>query len=205
MEAKKSIFTVIKTENEKVETILKNTLVMLGNRIYLDKQKQRVRLLVPEDAEKTVEDKGDQTFMITASNSDVYVLKIVFQKITTTGKQSVINEFIEDYPQNKKILVAKEFNNKIYDYGNRHQTQILREDSLLEDIIVQKDQPKFEVLTPSEAQQFKLEYNANDYTIKKLLKNDPVTKYFALKKGDVVRIIRPSPTSGSGIDYRIVM
>lgn len=32
--------------------------------------------------------------------------------------------------------------------------------------------------------------------------NDPVAKYFNLKKGDIVRITRPSPTSGEYVIYR---
>ena len=54
-------------------------------------------------------------------------------------------------------------------------------------------------------EKFKNEYNATDYTIKKILRSDPISKYYALRKGDIVRIIRPSPTSGEAIDYRIVM
>jgi DNA-directed RNA polymerase subunit H (RpoH/RPB5) len=34
---------------------------------------------------------------------------------------------------------------------------------------------------------------------------DPIARYYKLKGGDVVRIIRPSNTSGLGFHYRIVV
>ena len=85
-----------------------------------------------------------------------------------------------------------------------NQYQIFRESALSQDIISQRDQPKFELLNPKEMDQIKAEYNITDYTIEKIMKNDPITKYFALKKGDMIRIIRASPTSGEAIGYRIV-
>ena len=86
----------------------------------------------------------------------------------------------------------------------KHRTQIFKENTLLSNLIDYRDQPKFELLSPTEMDQFKLEYNATDYTTKKMLKTDPIAKYYALHKGDIIRIIRPSPTAGQSIDYRIV-
>lgn len=204
MEENKNLFTVIKSEAEKIKTIIDNTLIMLGNRIYIDKTGAKNRLLDPEIAIKTIKDKGDNTFIIQANNGDNYVLKIVFQKISTSGRQSVISEFFKDYEQYKKILVAKEFNNKISDYVSRNHTQIFNEDTLLSDLIKARFQPKFELLSPTEMEQFKSEYNVTDYTCGKMVRNDAITKYYGLKKGDIIRVIRPSSTSGRGIGYRIV-
>ena len=37
-----------------------------------------------------------------------------------------------------------------------------------------------------------------------MLTTDPVVSYFNLKRGNIVRILRPSPQSGVNIAYRIV-
>lgn len=205
MDPNKTLFAVIKSDSDKAKIIIGNVLLMLSNRIFIDKNGNKQPLLVREEAAKKIEDRGDGTLIVKANNEELYAIKIVFQKISATGKQSIISEFFKEYTQHKKIIIARDFNNKIADYVSKHHTQIFKESSLLSDVISYRDQPKFELLTPTEMEQFKNEYNATDYTTKKILRGDPISKYFALKKGDIIRIIRPSPTSGEAIDYRIVM
>ena len=203
MEANKTLFLVIKSDAEKYKIIIDNVLAMLGNRIFIDKSGNKQPLLDP--LETKVDDKGDNTILVKANNGDTYAIKIVFQRVTSTGKQSIVSDFFKEYAPYKKIIIARDFNNKISDYMIKHRTQIFRESALLSNLIDYRDQPKFELLSPSEMEQFKLEYNATDYTTKKMLKSDPIAKYYALHKGDIIRIIRPSPTSGEAVDYRIVM
>jgi len=205
MEPNKVLFSVIKTDFEKIKIIMKNVLTMLSKRIYIDKAGEKQPLLIFENAMKQMEDRGDNTFVVKANNKEIYAIKIVFQRITSIGKQSIVSDFLKDYAQHKKIIIAKDFNNKIMEHMNKQHTQIFRESSLLHDILEYRDQPKFEILSPTEIELFKSEYNATDYTTKKLLRSDPIAKYFALKKGDIVRIIRASPLSGNAIDYRVVL
>lgn len=204
MEAERNLFSVYKTDSEKTTIIIKNVLTMLGNRIYIDKDGNKQPLLDPEKALEKIADQGDGTYVIKANNGDNYAIKLIFQRIVATGKQSVVSDFFREYAKYKKIIIARDYNNKIADYVAKQHTQIFREAMLLQDLIKYRDQPKFELLSPSEAEQVKKEYNATDYTMKKMLRSDPVARYFALRKGDVVRIIRPSPTSGEAIDYRVV-
>ena len=204
MEPNKSLFAVMKTDSEKTRIIIKNTLIMLSRRIYVDKSGNKHQLSNFSEATKSIEDRNDGTFTVTVTNNDKYAIKIVFQRISATGKQSIISEFFKDYGNYKKIIVARDFNTKISDYVNKHHTQIFKESDMLQDIYSYHYQPIIELLNPSEMEAVKKEYNATDYTIKKILKNDAITKYFALKKGEIIRIIRPSPTSGEAIDYRVV-
>ncbi|XWV25321.1 DNA-directed RNA polymerase subunit 6 [Tupanvirus deep ocean] len=205
MEPNKTLFAVIKPDTVKTKIILDNVLTMLGNRIYIDKNGDKQPLLIVEGASKKIEDRGDGTYTIKANNGENFAIKIVFQRISATGKQSIVSEFFKEYAQYRKILIARDFNNKIADYVSKHHTQIFKEATLLSNLIDYRDQPKFELLSPSEMERFKAEYNATDYTTKKMLRSDPVAKYFALRKGDIMRIVRPSPTSGEAIDYRIIM
>jgi len=202
----KTIFTVMKSESDKTKIIIGNVLIMLGNRIYIGKDGTKLPLLSVDkfDVEKDIEDSGDGTFTLKTNNGEKYAVKIIFQKITSTGKQSAISDFFKEFSQFKRIIIAKEYNNKISDFMAKHHTQIFRESSFLSDLISYRDQPRFELLSPKEIELFKKEYNTTDYTTKKILRSDPISKYFALRKGDIIRIIRPSPTSGQAIDYRIV-
>uniref|UniRef100_A0A6G6AAS6 RNA polymerase subunit 5 n=1 Tax=Borely moumouvirus TaxID=2712067 RepID=A0A6G6AAS6_9VIRU len=207
MEPNRIIFSIMKSDSEKVKTILTNILKMLSNRIYMDKEDKKQNLLNLEnnfDPAKYVDDKGDNTFTLTTRNGDKYAIKIMFQKISAIGKQSPVSEFINEYNNHKKIIVAQEYNAKIESQVSKYGAQIFLESRLLSDLINNKFQPEFELLSPTEMKQFKTEYNVNEYTIKKYNRSDPVVQYFGLKKGDIIRIIRPSIVSGESIDYRIV-
>lgn len=203
MEPNKTLFQVIKTEQDKTNTIIKNVLIMLSNRIYIEDDK-KYQLLDPEKTINKIDDKGDGTFTFKTNNGDNFALKIIFQKISATGKQSAISEFFKEYAKFKKIIVAQDFNNKIEIHVAKHHTQIFKEKMLLEDIIMNRDQPKFELLSPSEMEAVKEEYNITDYMVVKMTRFDPITKYYDLKRGDIIRIIRPSSTSGEAVAYRIV-
>ena len=203
MEENKKLFSIYKSESEKIKIILNNVLKMLGSRIYIDNDGEKQWLITPEDAKNEFLDKGDGVYTLRANNGEKFAIKIYFHKISSTGKQSIISDFLKEYGQYKKIVIASSFNNKAIDYMNKHQTQIFKESSLLFDIKSHIDQPKFELLSPSEMEQVKQEYNINDYTTNKYPPTDPIVRYFALRKGDIIRIIRPSPTSGEAINYRI--
>src|ERR1700733_2056095 len=201
----RSLFPIFKTEIQKVEIIVKNVIIMLSNRIYIDKNGEKKKLLDIDIATKNIDDKGDNTFVLKANNGDQFAIKIIFQKIVTTGKKSTISDFIEDYVQYKKILIANNYNNKVVAFVTGQNIQIFKEASFLEDIITHNGQPKFELLSPSEMENFKKSYNVTEYTIKKCPKNDAVVKYLGLKKKDIFRVVRPSPISGYAIEYKIVV
>ena len=130
---------------------------------------------------------------------------MVLGLIDSSGKKSIVSDFIEDYVQHKKILIANNYNNKVADFVTRQNIQIFKEASFLEDIITHIGQPKFELLSPSEMENFKKSYNVTEYTTKKCPKNDAVVKYFGLKRKDIFRVVRPSPLSGYAIEYKIVV
>ena len=66
--------------------------------------------------------------------------------------------------------------------------------------------PKHEILSDKEKQETMMCLRCKD--IKKfpqMLTTDPVARYFNMKKGQLVRITRPSETSGKYISYRVVV
>jgi len=193
-------FVVHKDKATRANIICKNTMIMLSKRVIFENNKP----INYFNVETSVwEDKGDDTYFTTSSKGDTYILKIFFTKLTSAGQYSPINDFLKEYASEYKIIVAPEYNSKIYE-GNLHNTQFFKESILLQDILSYRDQPRFEILSPQEIIDFKKAYSATEYTIPKYTRSDPVVRYFALKKGDIVRIIRPSPTSGESVAYRIV-
>jgi DNA-directed RNA polymerase subunit H (RpoH/RPB5) len=203
MEEDRSLFQIYKSEEDKIQIIIRHVLLMLSRRIYIDKDNKKQPLLVLDDLQP--DDKGDNTYVVKCNNGEKFAFKIVFQKIITSGKQSALSEFIREYNKYKKIIIAKDYNNKIADFALKHGIQIFKESTMLTDIISYRDQPIFELLSPEEMDEVKIAYNLTPYTINKTVaKSDITVKYFGLKKNNVYRVIRYSPTSGYAINYRIV-
>jgi DNA-directed RNA polymerase subunit H (RpoH/RPB5) len=198
------IFQIVKSEGQKIESIIHHVLLMLSRRIYMDNAKEKQPLIILDKTAKP-EISSDNVFIIKARNGDEYAIKILFQEIKSSGKNSPITEFIKEYPKYHKIIIASGFSNKVADFCSKHKIQIFRENSMLEDVLSQRDQPIFELLSPAEMKKVQEEYNVTNYTINKtIFKTDITASYLGLKKRDIFRVLRPTPTSGYSIAYRIV-
>ncbi|XP_033246301.1 DNA-directed RNA polymerases I, II, and III subunit RPABC1-like [Drosophila miranda] len=65
--------------------------------------------------------------------------------------------------------------------------------------------PEHVVMTPDEKQELLSRYKLRDSMLMRIQVNDPVSRYFGLNPGQVVKIIRSSKTAGRYISYRIVV
>lgn len=204
MEKNREVFQTIKTEEVKSKIIQKFVLLMLSRRIYIDNEGNKQKLLDIDNIDMP-ELTLDKTFIVTANTGHKYITRIFFQKLTSSGKQSVISDFIKEYPTDKKIIIASDFTGKIKDFCSKNGIQLFKEDHMLQDIIVSKEQPaKFELLSPSEMKRIKDESGLNNYVIDKTEKDEIIVRYFAIGRGDIYRVERFSQTSGYCVAYRIV-
>ncbi|MEM1627856.1 MAG: DNA-directed RNA polymerase subunit H [Desulfurococcaceae archaeon] len=65
--------------------------------------------------------------------------------------------------------------------------------------------PKHEVLTHKEAYEVLKKLNVEPWQLPWISVNDPVAKAIGAKPGDIIRVIRKSPTAGVSIAYRYVV
>ncbi len=65
--------------------------------------------------------------------------------------------------------------------------------------------PKHEIVTPDERKKLLMEYRVHPYQLPRLLASDPAVKAIGAKPGDIIRIIRDSPTAGKYVSYRHVV
>jgi len=65
--------------------------------------------------------------------------------------------------------------------------------------------PKHEILTLKEREQMLAQYKIQPYQLPQIKVSDPTVKAIGAKPGDILRIIRESPTAGTHIAYRYVV
>ncbi len=76
-------------------------------------------------------------------------------------------------------------------------------DSILDNILV----PKHIILSEAEAKEVLEKLKVKPYQLPKIFISDPAIKALnqKVKVGDIVKIIRSSPTAGESIAYRVVV
>jgi DNA-directed RNA polymerase subunit H len=73
------------------------------------------------------------------------------------------------------------------------------------DLFQHKLVPKQEILTDVERDQLLLKYRVKPYQLPQVSSVDPTVKTIGARPGDILRIIRKSPTAGEHIAYRYVV
>ncbi|KAJ3732165.1 DNA-directed RNA polymerase RPB5 subunit [Lentinula guzmanii] len=97
-------------------------------------------------------------------------------------------------PSARKVIVAM---------ASQFRLEEFSESDLLVNITHHSLVPHHQVLSPSEKKALLEKYRLKETQLPRIQLADPVARYYGLKRGQVVKITRPSETSGRYASYRI--
>ena len=83
--------------------------------------------------------------------------------------------------------------------------EVFDQRTLLFNITKHEMVPKHSIITKEDKAALLKKYRINDSQLPKIMVDDPVARYYGARKGDVIKIIRPSDTAGRYVTYRVTV
>jgi DNA-directed RNA polymerase subunit H len=125
-----------------------------------------------------------------------------------TGVREVrrMKKMLEEMDIDMPILIGGGFTYAARTEARRNHIELVSMSSLPSfDIFKHELVPKHEILTEEEAEELVKRYRIKPYRIPRLKASDPAAKMIGAKPGDIIKIIRKSPTAGDSVAYRYVV
>ncbi|KAF8298193.1 putative 25 kd subunit of DNA-directed RNA polymerases I, II and III [Clavulina sp. PMI_390] len=162
----------------------------------VDKLKMNFHVEKPSGDGESV-GRGDRLYVYFALEKNVSIKEMrKFLEILEREKiQNGIIVYSEKMtPSAKKIITS---------LGTDFSLEDFEEAMLLVNITQHVLVPQHDVLTPEEKKALLAKYRLRETQLPRIQVSDPVARYYGLRRGQVVKITRPSETSGRYASYRI--
>jgi DNA-directed RNA polymerase subunit H len=127
---------------------------------------------------------------------------------TTIGITTVnrLQKFMKEEGIERGIIVTEgRYTQAVRQSAKKRKIELLPKTFPVFDIFEHVLVPKHEILTEEERKQVLAQYRIQPYQLPQIKASDPAVKAIGAKPGDILRIIRKSPTAGEHIAYRYVV
>ncbi|KAI8831163.1 RNA polymerase [Chytriomyces cf. hyalinus JEL632] len=156
-------------------------------------------------------DRASLTFLV-EHKDDHEQLLVFFTDEETVGIKPIkkVCERMMQQSIMKAILIYREkltpsSNKVIMEMAPKYDIQLFKEAELMVNITHHSLVPKHNLLSKEEKATLLARYRLKDSQLPRIMQSDPVARYYGLKRGQVVKITRPSETAGRYNTYRICL
>ena len=205
------LLPIEKSFHQQLNAVKTTIIKMLVNRGFInpENQEKQIKKLIEtenDDMEYIILIDNESNYNTTIKNKKIYI-KFFDYKITSINKNSPIGEYISKYDKEYKILIAQDINYKTEMIIENYETPVevfifnKLQINIVDHILV----PKHIVLVEEEGQKVLEAYREKKRDMTLIKTNDPVAKYYKMKPGEVIKIIRPSIITCEAVAYRLVI
>jgi DNA-directed RNA polymerase subunit H (RpoH/RPB5) len=194
-----SLSNPVLNEEEKMNQVLKHTVEMLIERRWINKENEKKTI------ERAIKDVGDgrDEIKLKCDRERKFVFLFIAYDGSKTKKKHIYD--LVKKGDNHVIIISDDMKPE-KDLRDIMNVEVFLNTELMRNIVRHILQPKFRVLDKEERDNFLKESRIKLNHLPKIIKGRPIPKYFNMKPGDVIEIIRPSEvTINEPPFYRVCM